>query len=161
MSSYEGKTPVFLKIKELLDENSIKYEVINHHVVRTSEEAAKIRDTKMSDGAKALVLGKGPFYQFVVRADMRLSLKKVKQILETKNISLASPDDVLKMMNCVIGSVPPFGNLFGITVYTDTKLVEKEWFVFSAGSLTKSIKIKVKDYMTLVKPIVADFHLEK
>ena len=46
---------IFNKIHELLSKNGAKFRVIEHESARTSEEVAKIRGTKMSQGAKALV----------------------------------------------------------------------------------------------------------
>ena len=46
---------IFNKIYELLSKNEAKFRVIEHESARTSEEVAKIRGTKMSQGAKALV----------------------------------------------------------------------------------------------------------
>ena len=46
---------IFNKIHDLLSKNGAKFRVIEHESARTSEEVAKIRGTKMSQGAKALV----------------------------------------------------------------------------------------------------------
>lgn len=46
---------IFNKIYELLSKNEAKFKVLNHESATTSEEVAKLRGTKMSQGAKALV----------------------------------------------------------------------------------------------------------
>ncbi len=149
---------VFEKIKKLLDEHHVNYQVLEHEHVVTSADAAKIRGTKLEEAAKALVLQskEGAFVQFVIPAARRLHLKKVKKLLEVKNIALASPDDVLKKTDCTVGSVPPFGILFNIPVYLDRSILELDMLVFSAGTHNHSIKIKPKDYVLVVKPEVVD-----
>ena len=47
---------VFEKIKSLLDEANISYEVVEHEPVHTSADAAKVRDIDLAQGAKALVM---------------------------------------------------------------------------------------------------------
>ncbi len=59
---------IFNKIHDLLSKNGAKFRVIEHESARTSEEVAKIRGTKMSQGAKALVCS--------IKALMKLNLEK-------------------------------------------------------------------------------------
>ena len=46
---------VFSEICDLLEKNQIKFEKMHHAPVYTSEEAAKVRKTKLRQGAKALI----------------------------------------------------------------------------------------------------------
>ncbi|MBN1156056.1 hypothetical protein JXA85_00425 [Candidatus Woesearchaeota archaeon] len=154
--------PVFEKIKELLNKNNIHYKVLEHQHVVTSADAAKIRGTDIRNGAKALVLKSksGRFFMIVISAAERVDLKKFKQAIMEKNVSLAAPDDVLERTGCTVGSVPPFGNLFDIPVYIDRSFLSKDDIVFSAGSHTKSIEMRLGDYLEVVKPIREDLKKE-
>lgn len=140
------------------------YEHLTHKHVHTSADAAKVRGTNIEQAAKAIVLRErksGEFYMFVLGGDRRIDLKTVKKdILGVKNISLASPDEVLKLTGCTVGSVPPFGNLFGIPVYFDQHLLDtQEEIVFSAGTHFDSVRIKTQDYLDVVKPIIEEYSL--
>lgn len=138
------------------------YEHLQHEHVHTSADAAKVRGTRIEQAAKAIVLREkksGDFYMFVLGGDRRIDLNKLKKdLLGVKNISLASPDEVLKLTGCTVGSVPPFGNLFGIPVYFDRHLLDtQEEIVFSAGTHFDSVKIKTQDYLDVVKPITSSY----
>ena len=91
----------FLQIKKLLDDNNVKYEHYTHEHVKTSQDAARIRNTNLDDAAKAIVLkavhsdGQEEFVQCVIQASKKIDLKKIKQLLNVKNVALASPDEVL------------------------------------------------------------------
>jgi Ala-tRNA(Pro) deacylase len=150
--------PIFDRIKALLDQHHFDYKVFEHEHVVTSEDAARIRGTDIRNGAKALVLQSksGRFFMIVISAAERVDLKKFKQVINEKNVSLASPEEVLKKTGCTVGSVPPFGNLFDIPVYIDSSFLNKERIVFSAGSHTKSIEMNLKDYLEIVKPRAED-----
>lgn len=50
--------------------------------------------------------------------------------------------------------MPPFGSLFGLTVYADPSLFENDKLVFNAGDRRFSAAIKAEDYRTLVNPEV-------
>ncbi len=155
---------VFERIISLLDSKGVSYIHMTHEHVHRSAEAAKIRGTRLEQAAKALVLQdkNEEVYMFVVGGNRRLDLKKIKKgILHVKNISLAHPDLVLEKTGCSVGSVPPFGNLFGLKVFIDKNLVEtQEEIVFSAGTHNDSIKMKVRDYISVVRPALKDYSVD-
>jgi Ala-tRNA(Pro) deacylase len=74
-----------------------------------------------------------------------------------RKIELADAKEVRKVTGCNIGSVPPFGNLFDLKVYFDKSVVENDVVAFNAGSHTRSIKMKAKDLVRVVNPIVGEF----
>ncbi|MBS3152446.1 deacylase [Candidatus Woesearchaeota archaeon] len=148
----------FLKIREFLDSNKVQYEIIEHEPVYTSEDAARVRNADLKIGAKSMVIrSEGKFYNFVLSAAKKIDWLKVKSILHTKSASLASPEEVLNAINCEIGSVPPFGNLYNIKLYCDPSLLENEEIEFNAGLHTISIRMKSKDWKNLVNPEIIDF----
>lgn len=161
-------TETFLQIKELLDKNNVEYTHLTHEHVHRSEDAAKIRGTNLDEAAKAIVLKverkdpeKGKYYEFiqvVIAGNERIDLKKLRKILNSRNVALASPDEVLDKTGCTIGSVPPFGILFGLKVYMDNGLLDKSRIVFSAGTHNDSIIMKPEDYIRIVSPNIVDLN---
>ena len=148
----------FSRIKELLDGKQLGYKVMVHEPVHTSEEAAKIRGVDLKQGAKAMVLrSEGKFYQFVIAGDKKIDFKKIKRILNSTSASFAMPEEVENVTGCVIGSVPPFGNLFNIPVYVDKSLLRNEVIDFNAGLRTHSLQMKLEDYLKAVNGVVEDF----
>jgi Ala-tRNA(Pro) deacylase len=166
----------FLQIKKILEDNKIEYTHLTHEHVHRSEDAAKIRGTNLDEAAKAIVLkvekkknavGEGiadvksekyyEFIQIVIGGDQRIDLKKLRTMFDSKNVALASPDEVLEKTGCTIGSVPPFGILFSIPVYLDKSLLDKPRIVFSAGTHNDSIMMNPEDYFRIINPVVDDF----
>jgi Ala-tRNA(Pro) deacylase len=159
-------TSTFLQIKELLDKHNAKYVHYTHEHVHTSQDAAAIRNTNLDDAAKAIICklqrkdGTYVFIQAVIQASKRIDLKKLKILLDSKNVALASPDEVLRETGCTIGSVPPFGILFNIQVYFDEGLLTRESIVFSAGTHTDSIEMNPESYVDIVNPVITEFRKE-
>jgi len=155
----------YRKIITTLKAAQVPFEHFEHEHIVTSDDAAKVRGLSLTLGAKALVLetGNGKIVQCVVNGHRRLDLKKVKALLNEKNVSLAHPDKVLTASGCTVGSVPPFGNLFEppIPVYADEYLQEQEFMVFSAATHNHSVKMKVKDWVEIVQPVIVDIGKEK
>jgi Ala-tRNA(Pro) deacylase len=146
-------------IQELLDRNGIPYEVSEHVAVYSSEDAAEVRGVKLKTGVKALVLKteKAHFVLGLIAADKKIDLKKLAKIVKTKKLQLASPQEVLKITSCEIGSVHPFGNLHGLPTYMDDSVLENDMVNFNAGLHTVSIQMKAKDLNKAIKPLIEDF----
>ncbi len=150
----------FKAIKQLLDKHNVSYAVMEHEPVHTSEEAAKVRGygikEGMKRGAKAMIMrSSGKFYQFIVPGDKKIDMKKARKALSATSFSLASPEEVKKLSDCVIGSVPPFGNLWDIPVYADKHL--NATLDFSAGLHEVSMTMSLADWKKIVKPVMGDF----
>jgi len=157
----------FLQIKNILDKSRVDYKHLMHEHVSTSEDAAKIRGTNIEDAAKAIILKVQSrdrafyFIQAVIPANKRIDLKKLKIILDSKNVALASPDEVLEKTGCTIGSVPPFASLlFSIPMYMDESILNKDFIVFSAGTHNDSIQMKAQDYLVILDPKIVEFKKE-
>jgi len=155
----------FHQIKKLLDTNNIKYQVFDHEPVRTSEEAAAVRERlfgiKAEDilkrGAKAMiVMVHHKPYQLIISAAKRIDFKKAKALLGGP-VTFATEEDVVRLTDCLPGSVPPFGNLFDIPVYVDNSLLANETIDFNAGEKTVSMILNTKNWLSVVNPTMADF----
>ena len=148
---------IFEKIKEILDQANLEYFVKHHEPVYTSEQAAKIRGDKLKQGAKAIIMKANEnFLLIVISAERKINSKKLKKILKSKDLSFARSDK-LRDLDLESGNVPPFGSVLGLKTYVDKSLLENEEISFNAGSLTDSIKMKLKDYLKIEKPFVEDF----
>jgi Ala-tRNA(Pro) deacylase len=111
------------------------------------------------DLAKTLIVHTEDKYCMVVMSgDHRLDEKMLKDIIKTRHFHLAHEKDLEPLFpDCELGAMPPFGNLFALPVYIDKVLTEDKEIVFNAYSHTKSIRLKMADYLRLAKPVIANF----
>ena len=144
---------------DYLKHNNVQYEVIEHAPAFSAHEVAVVSHVPEKDLAKTLIVNAdGKFYMVVMPADHRLDDHLLHDVLKVKHVHLASEEDLqLIFPDCEIGAMPPFGNLYALPVYVDTTLANDEVIVFNACSHTRSIRLKMYDYLRLVKPIVAEF----
>lgn len=147
---------VFEKIKKLLDTAEVKYSVIEHEPVYTSKQAAQIRDSDVSMGAKSLVLiaDKKPVL-VVVPGDSKVDFKAFKNEFGVKDLRMASPDEVKEITTLEVGAIPPIGKVLGIDSYYDESFLEKEDITFNAGLHTISIVMKASDMLSVETPAIA------
>jgi len=147
------------KLKEFLDQNRVKYVSLRHSTAYTAQEIAASAHVKGRTMAKTVVvkLG-GKLALAVLPAKYHVSLEKLKAVCGAASAELATEEEFIKTFpGCETGAMPPFGNLFGLTVYVDETLSRDEEIAFNAGSHTELIQLAYADFARLVVPKVARF----
>jgi aspartyl-tRNA synthetase len=149
---------VYEKIIGEIVKLKIKYQAYEHAPVKTSEEAARIRNTPMAWGAKAIVMyADDKPIMVVLPGDRKIDTKILKKFIGVRDLRMATPDEVYQVTSVPIGAVPPFGHIFQIALYMDKAVSKNENVVFNAGLHTKSIQLAEADYEKLTHPIVGEF----
>ena len=148
---------------DYLKKNNVRYEVIEHAPAFTAHEAAVASHVPEKDLAKTLILQTDDKYCMVVMpADHRLDEHLLGKAIKAKHLHLAHEEDLKPLFpDCELGAMPPFGNLYALPVYIDKSLTTDDEIVFNACSHTKSLRLKMNDYLGLVKPVIAEFSLSR
>ncbi|MCK4422144.1 YbaK/EbsC family protein [candidate division WOR-3 bacterium] len=139
------------KLKDLLDEHGVEYEVEKHRELFTAQEVAASEHITGYEFAKVVILkADGKFIMAVVPAPYDVSIDKIKA-LGYKKVEIASEEDFKDLFSeCDTGAMPPFGNLYDIPFYVDEFFKKEEEIVFNSGTHTETVKIKREDYERLV-----------
>ena len=102
-----------------------------------------------------LIKSESGFFIVLVPGDKRIGFKKVEE--KTGKAKLASPEEVFRITGCEVGSVHPFGNLFGLKVLMDRRVLDNETVNFNAGLHEVSINMSPKDMIKIIVPDIGDF----
>ena len=149
---------VFERIRRLLDENGVVYDVLRHEPVYTSEEAAAVRGTPLASGAKALICkGEEQVVMFVLPADRKLANREIRRARRWRKLRFLNRDEVLELTGLQPGSIPPFGSLFGLPTLCDLRLGENERINFNAGDHSISLSMRYADYVRVESPELGTF----
>jgi Ala-tRNA(Pro) deacylase len=139
---------VFERLQEWLGQNGVAFTVLRHEPVFTSEQAAAVRGTPLSSGAKALVMKAGDrFVMLVLPADRKLDSRKAREALSVKALRFATKEEVLELTGLQPGSIPPFGSLFGLPTYCDPALANNPSINFNAGDHAISVQMPYDEYV--------------
>lgn len=142
-----------------LHQRKIDFDHRVHEPTPTSEDSARVRQIKMEEGVKALILrGKNTKknYQFNIPAHLKVDMKAVADRVGEK-CEFEDPAVIQERFGLQIGGVPPFGNLLNIDNYYDEAIIQEERVAFNCGLTTESIIMKSKDLLTLVDPKIGKF----
>ena len=155
--------PILKKLREVLDEANISYEVYHHALAYTAQEVATAQHLSGKEMAKVVMLKvDGDLVMGVIAASHKINLSTVKASLGAKEARLASEDEFTsRFPECEIGAMPPFGNLFGLAVFVDPALEKDEYIYFNAGNHVQTVRLKYQDFARVVKPQTARLVEEK
>jgi Ala-tRNA(Pro) deacylase len=143
----------------LLSSTGSEYEVHEHEPVYTCKQMAEYLKIDEDLVAKSLVLKKcfGTGYLLaVLPGRMKLDFTRVAKAADTGKVILAPIKDVEKIAGCSIGAVFPLGNLLNLRTFFDPNLLRHEYVFFNPGSHTKSVRMKTRSLVELVRPTIAE-----
>jgi Ala-tRNA(Pro) deacylase len=149
---------VFERVSNLLTAKSIRFDVLRHAPVFTSEQAAAVRRTPLASGAKALICkADDHFVMIVLPADRKLASKAVRKAAGIKSLRFASPEEVEQLTGLAPGSIPPFGSLFGLPTWCDERLSDHSRINFNAGDHSISVSMNYADYIAAEQPNLGQY----
>ena len=116
---------------------------------RTAQDAANSLNTEVGSIVKSLFLRtKNSFLLCLVAGDKRCSLNKIKKILNEKDVSMGSADQVKEITGFTIGGVSPVAHLNPLNIYIDQSLSRFKNIYGAAGHPNCIFKI---DFVNLQK----------
>lgn len=147
------------EILNILKEKNIWFELEDHEAVFNMEDLNNLKLKYKDRDAKNIFLRddkKQNYYLITVKEDKRVDLKQFRKDFNTRNLSFASSEDLMRILNLVPGSVSPLGilndNELKVTLYLD------EFFLSDNGIIgvhpnenTATIWLKVTDLVNLIE----------
>ncbi len=144
------------QLKDFLDEAAVEYMCLSHPPAFTAQELAHHVKIAGDRVVKTVIIElDGKMAMLVMPATWRIRWDRLSRILDTDFVDLADEQEFKdRFPNCEVGAMPPFGNLFGMSVYCCEAMTEQPELAFAAGSHTESVHMKTSDFLTLVQPMV-------
>jgi len=144
------------KVKEFLDSQAVKYVKVTHSPAYTAQEIAASAHISGKELAKTVIIViEGKMAMAVLPAIYSIDFDYFRKTIGAKSIELASEAQFKdRFPDCEVGSMPPFGNLYGMEVYVDQHLTEDKEIAFNAGDHTELFRLSYEDFTKLVKPKV-------
>ncbi|HEA53383.1 hypothetical protein LCGC14_0722280 [marine sediment metagenome] len=144
------------QLKEFLEEANVEYMCLTHPPVFTARELARHVKIAGDNVVKTVIIElDGKMAMLVMPATWRVRWDSLSRILDTDFVDLADEQAFQdRFPDCEVGAMPPFGNLFNMTVYCAEPLTEQSELAFAAGSHTETLHMKTRDFLSLVQPVV-------
>ena len=128
------------------------------NTARTALDAAKSLNCEVGAIVKSLLFKNGDnYFLCLVSGDKRCSLNKLKNFFNSKDLSMASPNDVKEQTGYTIGGVSPIGHLNKIDVYIDKSLERFSNLFAAAGHPNCIFKIDFLNLQKITKGLIKEF----
>lgn len=146
-------------IYKFLNEKNIWHEITEHEAVYNMEELESVELPYPEADAKNIFVRddkKANYYLITVKGDKRVDLKEFRKNNGTRNLSFASPDDLMSIMGLIPGAVSPLGILndteLKVRFYIDKYFVEESHLVgVHPNDNTATVWIKTEDLIEVIK----------
>ena len=158
MSAHEemGRTPNYSeKVKLFLTSRNVWHRLIEFsEPVKTVEQAA--RKVQVERVAKSIVMidSDNGSLLAIVPAKSKVSHRKIKSLLNVRDVRLASPEEVLKRSGYPPGGVSPFNSINRVLL--DPEVLKNETTIVGGGDIDKLLEIRTKDMVDILNPKIAD-----
>ena len=127
------------------------------NTARTAVDAAKSLNCEVGAIVKSLLFKNGDnFFLCLVSGDKRCSLNKLKKFFNSKDLSMASPDDVKEQTGYTIGGVSPIGHINSLQILVDSSLNRFKNLYAAAGHPNCIFKINFKDLIKITNGSIED-----
>ena len=151
------------KLKQMLDQHSIKYISINHSPAYTARETAASTFVPRREFAKTIIVDlDGEKVMAVLPASRHVDLEALRKLAHGKQARLATEDEFEELFpDCEVGAMPPFGSLYDTRVFVDKMVTEVDDLCFNAGSHEQILRMDCRDYLNLERPVVGAFAIHE
>lgn len=147
------------RLKNFLDQNDVRYEVIEHAPAYTAQEEAQAAHVPGRRWAKTVVvlMDDEPALA-VLPATRRLDIEQFREFTGANRARLAEEAEFARYYpDCEPGTMPPFGNLYNQRTFVDQSLREDEMIAFHAGDHRTAIQLTYAAFERLANPIPGQF----
>lgn len=164
------------KLLNYLEDNKIKYEVIEHKTVYTAIDAAATQHIKPEQVVKTLVMKLDKDYALAcLPASKNLDKAKFKKVINGWRKKMTTTDSPLMAIRGVkkidfakeawmkknilgkVGATPPFGKILGLPVFVDSAVLRNPKIIVNAGDYDYSLRLSSKAFEKLEEVIKGSF----
>ncbi len=146
-------------IYDFLKAKNIWHEITEHEAVYNMQELESVElPYSDADGKNLFVRDdkKANYYLITVKGDKRVDLKEFRKNNGTRNLSFASPDDLMNIMGLIPGAVSPLGILndaeLKVHFYIDKDFMNDSHLIgIHPNDNTATVWLKVEDLIEIIK----------
>jgi len=142
------------RLHNFLDQEHTPYTTLHHDRTVTAHETASATHLSRNLFAKTVMLKiDGTLAMMVMPTSYRIDLVRLSRALGGPMVELADETEFKDAFpDCEVGAMPPFGNLYGLPVFVDSRLASQTEVAFNAGTHTDAVRMPYKEFERLAQP---------
>lgn len=142
------------RLHNFLDELHAPYTTLHHDRTVTAHDTAAAAHLDNQLFAKTVMIKvDGQLAMMVMPAAYRVDLTRLSRALGGPIVELAEESEFRDAFpDCELGAMPPFGHLYGMPVYVDSRLAQQPEIAFNAGTHTEALRMPYTEFERLAQP---------
>lgn len=146
-----------MRLQEFIDDNGLSAEIIQLDAPSsTVKESMKALGCDPEDIIKSIVVvtSTHEFYLVILQGDRKIKTKKLKKLLNVKDVRLAGSDQVGAQTGYTVGDVPPIS--VPLPVVMDELVINQQFLYAGGGAPFANLKITITELLDCTHPLIAD-----
>jgi len=138
----------YQKIIQILTDNKADYKLFNHKPALTYDDLLEVqKDTGFfgTEGKCMVIRVNEHFIVYITTRGKKLDFHNIQNVLQSKAVRLANPDELKESFGAEPGCAYPFGFDKSISIFIDPNVYNQDWFLFSPVLSTSTIQVKGSD----------------
>jgi Ala-tRNA(Pro) deacylase len=153
-----ARMPINAKLLSYLTSAGARYKVFPHQIEFTAQEIAEVSRVPGRELVKLVVLrdADGSYLGVALPASARADLARLERVSNRRGLKLASEHELrLLFPDCQIGTAPPFGHVYGLSLLLDPCLLQAPEIYFQAGNHREVVSMSRDEFRLLARPTCA------
>ncbi len=129
----------------LLNEYKVTYQLFQHDQILSYEDAQREQQKygwTGTEGKSLVINADGMLLVYFTIQGQKVNFDKIKEILGTKKVRLATSEELIEYFGAVPGCAYPFGFDEQFEIYVDPAIYEQAWVIFSPCLPTFTVQAK-------------------
>ncbi len=142
------------RLHNFLAERHAPYATLTHDRTVTAQATATAGHIGPGQFAKTVMIKVGgKLAMMVMPAPYRIDLTRLSRALGGPGVELAEESEFRDASpDCERGAMPPFGHLYDMPVYVDSRLAHEPEIAFNAGTHTDLLRMPYSEFERLAEP---------
>lgn len=144
-------------IKTLLQNNNADYTIFTHDfTLESALSGAEYFGISLSQTTPTLILKiKEEYFAAIICGNTKISFKKLKQMFDAKDVSMADPETVFNLTGAKIGEISLINP--NLPTLIDRKILENKDCYGGCGIAKATLKINTQDLIRITNAQIIDF----
>lgn len=146
-----------MMLEDVLKNNNVDYAILKHDVtLQSAQQGADYFGISLQETTPTLIVKiQDEYVAVIVTGNSRISFKKLKQIFNVKDVSLADPQTILNLTGAHIGQISLVNP--DLRTLVDIQVTQNQNCWGGCGVPQTTLKINTQDLIKITQAQVLDF----
>lgn len=150
------------KLVSYLENHNVHYDILKHRIAYTAYDlAATLRVPEIGVTKALLLKTEQGLVLALLSAAHQLDLPRVLKTLKVKKARIMKEAEMVTVLKLGRKPLHAFSKLYKIPLVMERALLKNKSLILPSGTFTESLKLSVKNFLTLENPIVGTFGLKR